>query len=194
MQSTKFQINEQDYLLSVAREAIEHHLAGEKYRPVLPLEFQQLKEKAATFVTLNNSSGSLRGCIGTLEAREALYLSIASNAVSAAFRDPRFPDVTYAEWQSLTLSISVLTKAVPLIVLSEQDLKQQLRVGIDGLILKEKSYSATFLPSVWDSLADKDDFIRQLKLKAGLSADYWSESIQFSTYQTLSFSGKAVLA
>jgi len=130
--------------------------------------------------------------IGTLQPIEPLYMSVSSNAISAAFRDPRFPSVTNSEWADLQLSVSILSEPSVMKITSEDDLKQQLRPGIDGLILKEGGHRATFLPSVWDELAKKDDFLCHLKLKAGLAIDYWSSTIQFSSYQTCSFSGPAI--
>ena len=193
MLSTEPERRVKDYLLSVARESIECELSNQKYRPTLPTEFYQLAEEAATFVTLKTASDSLRGCIGTLQAHEPLFLSVSHNAKAAAFSDPRFPAVNSTEWPTLKLSISILSAAKPMSVSSEQDLLQQLTPGVDGLILREQRRSSTFLPSVWDELSDKQEFINHLKIKAGLAADYWSDTMQFLNYQTFSFSGKSVL-
>jgi len=81
----------------------------------------------------------------------------------------------------------VLTPAEPVHVDSEQELLELLEIGRDGLILEEGSRKATFLPSVWESLPDKRDFLRHLKMKAGLSADHWSPTLRFSRYRTESF-------
>ena len=64
--------------------------------------------------------------------------------------------------------------------------------NLQGLILKEQGHSATFLPAVWKDLPDSSDFLQQLKLKAGLASNYWSDTIQFSCYQSFSFSGAAL--
>lgn len=192
MQFTEPDREEQDYLLSVARKSIEHGLSQQPYRPILPPEFPELDTIAATFVTLKSQSDSLRGCIGTLQAKQPLYLSVAHNAAAAAFNDPRFPAVKLREWPALKLSISILSTATAMTVTSEQHLKQQLRPGIDGLILKDQQHTATFLPAVWEELPDVNEFLKHLKMKAGLKADHWSESIEFFQYQSFSFSGKAV--
>ncbi len=194
MSFTEFSQNEQEFLLDIARLSIEHWLSGCEYEPDLPAEFLRLGGDAATFVTLKTQTGMLRGCIGTLKAVEPLYLSIAHNAVSAAFRDPRFPALTGNEWSILRLSISVLSESSAMDISSEDELKQQLRPGIDGLILEEQGCSATFLPSVWDELSGKEEFLHHLKLKAGLPANYWSNTIHFSSYQSTRFSGPAVVA
>ena len=70
---------------------------------------------------------------------------------------------------------------------SQQDLLQQIRPGIDGLILTSGSHRGTFLPSVWESLATPEEFLSHLKLKAGLSASYWSDDIRIERYTTESF-------
>ncbi len=158
MSFTKLSEREKKWLLDIARQSIESRLYKQRYKPELADEFSRLTAKAATFITLKTTSGSLRGCIGTLQAVEALYLSVAHNAVSAAFKDPRFPALTSREWPGIKLSISILTQPEVMAFSSEDNLQQQLRPGIDGLILKEQGRSATFLPSVWDELPDKSDF------------------------------------
>ena len=192
MSFTELTRAEQDYLLQVARQSIEYKLSNDAFYPKLPEDYARLKQKAASFVTLKSKNGMLRGCIGTLQAIEPLFTSVSHNAISAAFKDPRFPPLNASEWPMLNLSISVLSAAKVMDVSSEADLKEQLRPGIDGLILKDHGSSATFLPSVWDDLPNKNEFLHHLKLKAGLAIDYWSETIEFSTYQSLNFSGPAI--
>ncbi len=145
-----------------------------------------LTEKRATFVTLK-SAGKLRGCIGTLRAHTALCKDVTGNAWAAASRDPRFSPLTAAELPGLAIQVSILGIPEKMIFTSEQDLASRLRPGIDGLVLTERSASGTFLPAVWESCPEPGIFLRQLKLKAGLEADYWSDSIEISRYTTESF-------
>lgn len=146
-----------------------------------------LQERRASFVTLTHDS-ALRGCIGSLEARTSLIEDVVQNAFNAAFRDPRFPALTRQELASLSIQISVLEPAVPVDFGSEQELLDTLRPGIDGIILKDGQRQATFLPSVWESLPQAEDFLRQLKRKAGLPEDHWSDSMEIWRYSTQSFS------
>ena len=158
-----------------------------------PLKFEaiadtpaSLLEQAACFVTLNES-GQLRGCIGSLEARRPLAVDVCENAYAAAFRDPRFAALTEPELDKLDLSISVLTPARAMQFESEQDLIRQLRPGVDGLILTDAGRRGTFLPSVWEQLPEATDFLRHLKLKAGLPADHWSDGLRVERYTTISW-------
>jgi AMMECR1 domain-containing protein len=43
---------------------------------------------------------------------------------------------------------------------------------------------ATFLPKVWEHVAGPRDFLRRLKEKAGLSADFWAADVQLWRYET----------
>ena len=175
-------------LLALARASIQHGL--ETGQP-LAIDLQhypaELIVKRASFVTLEHQ-GQLRGCIGMLEASRPLVQDIAENAFAAAFRDPRFPPLSAAEFADLDLHISILSPAEAIIFTSEQDLIEQLNPGIDGLILQEGYRRGTFLPSVWEQLPDAQQFLRHLKQKAGLPADYWSDSLKVFRYSTEMFS------
>lgn len=174
---------QQQILLHVARQSIEHGLRHHQPLPVNPADFDvNLQHRRACFVTLERH-GQLRGCIGMLEAVRALAVDVAENAFAAAFRDPRFPALSGAELEDLELHISILGEPQVLQFFDETSLLCQLQPGKDGLILQEGSRRATFLPSVWQQLPEAGEFLAHLKLKAGLPAHYWSDSLQVSRYQ-----------
>lgn len=145
-----------------------------------------LAERRATFVTLKRGD-MLRGCIGSLEAHTTLADDVCRNAWAAAFRDPRFQPVQDKEFQMLSVQISVLGKPELIDFGSERDLISKLRPGVDGLIFREKTHTGTFLPSVWESINEPAEFLQQLKLKAGLAPDYWSNTVAVWSYTTESF-------
>jgi AmmeMemoRadiSam system protein A len=175
-------------LLSVARASVQHGLkAGQPLLPDPAAFDPALAEPGACFLTLH-SHGRLRGCIGSLEAHRPLLQDVAQNAFASAFRDPRFAPLDAAELDGLELSLSVLSAPQLMQFVSETDLKAQLRPAVDGLILQAGARRGTFLPAVWEALSERDDFLRHLKLKAGLDEDYWSDSVQIWRYTTESFS------
>ena len=139
---------------------------GAAHRPDAPW----LRQSGATFVTLTRD-GALRGCIGSLQAARPLGDDVAENAVAAAFRDPRFPPVSAAEWPSVHVEVSLLSTPKPLRFADEADLLAQLQVGEDGIILEADGRRATFLPQVWESIPDKRQFLREVARKAGLADD-----------------------
>ena len=176
-------------LTGIARASILHGLDhGEALLPAEDDYGDELRVERASFVTLNRF-GMLRGCIGHLEAIMPLARDVAENAFAAAFRDPRFPPLSRDEYAELELHISILTPPQALSVSSESDLLAELRPGVDGLILEDGYARGTFLPSVWESLPQPQEFLRHLKRKAGLSENYWSDGLKLYRYETESFSG-----
>ena len=178
---------EKQLLLKIARQSINSGLNGDESPAV---EINQLGgnlvKQLSSFVTLMQN-GELRGCMGSLQATGALAESVANTAFNAAFRDPRFPALTDREMQNTDIEISILSPMEALSVLSREDLLNQLKPNIDGLLLEDGLYRSTFLPQVWEQLPDAETFLQHLLLKAGLSQDYWSETIRFHRYQTVSF-------
>lgn len=184
--------NERGMLLHIAADSIHTGLReGHASSPDLETLPDALQQKAACFVTLHHRE-QLRGCIGSLEPREPLAENAAENAFNAAFRDPRFPELTAVELADLELDISVLGAPQAMSFRDEADLVAQLQPGRDGLILEVGGRRGTFLPSVWDSLPDAEGFLRQLKQKAGLPADFWSADIRVMRYGTESFGARFV--
>ncbi|MGH8119201.1 MAG: AmmeMemoRadiSam system protein A [Gammaproteobacteria bacterium] len=169
-------------LLNISRASIRHGLQYHQSLPVTVEEYPEpLRATRATFVTLHNHAG-LRGCIGTTTAVSPLIVSISENAYAAAFRDPRFKPLTEQEFADVHISISILTPSVQMTFTSETELLAQLRPGIDGLIIERLTRKATFLPSVWSSLTKPEDFLHQLKRKAGMMPD--QTPIRAWRYQT----------
>lgn len=143
-----------------------------------------LNKPGASFITLNKL-GQLRGCIGSIQAWQPLIKDIWGNARKAAFEDPRFPEVTLTEIESgkIQISVSILSPQTPIHFSNEADLIDQLRPGIDGVVLKDGTrHNAVFLPSVWEQLPDSKQFLRRLKFKAGLPENYWSNTLQAWRY------------
>jgi AmmeMemoRadiSam system protein A len=157
-------------LLTIARSAIAERLD-------LPRAAQRrhaaLTQPAATFVTLRQAE-VLRGCIGSLEPVRSLDADVRANAVAAAFRDPRFPPLAAVEFETTSIEISLLSRAQRLAAPTEAGLVESLSPGIDGVILECDGRRATFLPQVWESIADPREFVAALKDKAGWPRAFWS--------------------
>ncbi len=181
---------QQQQLLQVARESIEYSLGHRHAMPVDADAYdEQLLQQGGSFVTLDKK-GALRGCIGTLQPYQPLINDVAEHARAAAFSDPRFPPVGIDEFADIVISVSVLGDPEVINFSDEEDLISQLRPSLDGLILEADGARGTFLPSVWESLPEPRQFLQQLKRKAGLPLDYWSDSLKISRYTTQSFSEK----
>lgn len=178
---------EKSKLLDLANLSIASGVEGAKM-PQVPDEYFQgkLADEGATFVTITIDD-QLRGCIGSLQAHRPLAVDTIHNARAAALNDPRFPPLSEAELSRIKIKISVLTPAVPMQFSSEDDLLSQLQPGVDGLILSSRGHRGTFLPAVWRQLPKPVDFLRHLKLKAGLPENFWADDVRVDRYTTEEF-------
>ena len=163
-------------LLTLARRAIERRLT-DRPEPIELPDIPALQKMGASFVTLHRD-GRLRGCIGSPTAWRSLAEDVTDNAARAAFSDPRFPPMGADEMFRVKLSLSLLSTPERIRCADEKDLIGQLRPGIDGLIIEDGDRHALFLPTMWEEISDPEIFLKQLKAKAGLSAQHWSESFR----------------
>ena len=136
-------------LLEIARESVEHAVLG---TPETEHDEGWLWEPGATFVTLR-CYGQLRGCLGTLKAREPLVEDLRHNARSVTSRDPRFPPLTPQELAETRVEVSLLSPLEEIPCESEDDAVRVLGDGHDGWYLTYQHHSGTFLPQVWGELA-----------------------------------------
>jgi AmmeMemoRadiSam system protein A len=166
-------------LLALARSAIAEKLGLAS--PLDAVSHARLEEPCATFVTLK-LAGGLRGCVGSLQAVRALRDDVRANAVAAAFRDPRFAPLEASELARTSLEVSLLSAEARIEAASERELLEQLRPGVDGVILEYGRHRATLLPQVWEYVSDPRDFLAALKHKAGLPENFWSEEVLVRRY------------
>lgn len=155
-------------LLSLARTSIESAFDGCFDAPD-PASFDEpLRRPAGAFVTLHTKSGDLRGCIGSIHASDALVRAVHANAISAAFRDPRFRPVRRDEMGHLQLEISVMGPVERVHSIDD------VLVGRDGLIISRGRYAGLLLPQVATEYGwDLDTFLDQTCVKAGLGRGDW---------------------
>jgi hypothetical protein len=182
MKKNNYSEEEKHILLDAVTVSIKYGLENGRIMPVnAALYPKKLQEQRACFITLE-TNGKLRGCIGSLKPQRPLIEDVVYNAYCAAFCDPRFMPLTKKEFSQLTKHIYVLSPSEPITFSSEQDLLKQIRPNIDGLILSDQGCRGTFLPSVWQNLPNPKDFLDNLKTKAGLPEDYWSDTIKVERY------------
>jgi len=136
-----------------------------------------MRPARAAFVTLKKNS-RLRGCIGDIFPQRPLYKSVITNAIHACVNDRRFEPVSQDELKDITIEISALTAPAPI---SSPD---EIRIGIDGVVLNKDGRSAVFLPQVAPEQGwDVNQMLTQLALKARLAADAWKQGAGFLVFQ-----------
>jgi AmmeMemoRadiSam system protein A len=181
---------EQKLLLELARSTLQGCFAGKRALPGSEDRFSSfppaLRQNLGVFVTLRKKD-ELRGCIGTIIGMEPLCRGVEANAMHAAFDDPRFPPLTERELGGIEIEISVMT---PLRQVRDY---RSIRLGTDGVIVRDGSAQAVFLPQVAAETGwTLDQFLANLCLKAGLERDAYrrSPTMQFQIFQAQVFSEK----
>ena len=160
---------EQRELLTFARLALEHVVHEGKaltWPPAGSAVSPRLLRPQGAFVSLHRGP-MLRGCVGFIEPMRPLVAAVMENAVSAACKDFRFPPVESSELTAVDIEISVMGLLTP-IVPSEVD------IGRHGLVIESGGRRGLLLPQVaTEHRWDRETFLRQVCLKAGLREDAW---------------------
>ncbi len=170
---------EQVYLKEIAKNAIEARLNNKNYSAPVTDKFNI---KRGLFVTLK-INGELRGCIGTIKAREPIYDAIANMALAAAFNDPRFIEMTEEDFKSAEIEISILSPLKRVHEISE------IQIGRDGLLLNFDMHSGLLLPQVaTENDWEVREFVEQTCLKAGLpKSSYKDKAAELYRFQAKVF-------
>lgn len=178
-------------LLDLARASLRAYLEGMPTPAVDEKALSPtLREDAACFVTLTRA-GALRGCIlDNFQPHESVAENVARNVVLAASVDARFPAVRLEELDRLTIEISILGRPYATPHSPPERLLEALRPGIDGVILKTRHGTSTFLPQVWEQIPDARSFLTELCLKHGAPGDCWQtkDLLRVELYQVNHFS------
>ncbi len=174
-------------LLDVALWAIHEELEGCSALDVDIEDFPMtLRAERASFVTLKRH-GELRGCIGSVDPNRPLVTDVAKNSHEAAFADPRFEPLSTAELSGLKISVSILSRPRLVTARTEAEAAAALKPGVDGIVLQARNRQRLFLPEVWKSLGDPRQFLEELKIKAHLPPNFWSDDLRLYRFQTETF-------
>ena len=170
-----------EYVLGVCKKSIKAHLNKEKlvFDKIPPL----FEGDGACFVTLEINN-NLRGCIGSIIAHRRLIDDLINNAQNSAFSDPRFTPLEKDEFEKVSIDVSLLSAPEKMDFKDEADLIEQIKPNIDGIIIKDGNYQAVYLPSVWEQLPDKVLFLDSLKIKAGMTPKYFSDTFEAYRFTT----------
>lgn len=167
-------VKDGEYLIKLARSAIKEYMQrGTILRPT-PASPVFL-EKKGVFVTLETyPEMELRGCIGYVRAIKEIIRAVPECAINSAFGDPRFPELSADELEHIVIEISILTEPVLIIVREPKEYLNNIKVGVDGLIVEYEDYSGLLLPQVpiewrWD----EKEFLSHTCEKAGLPPNIW---------------------
>ena len=161
-------------LVKAARDIVTRYCLGSSQN--IGEKFQQdFSFYAGVFVILDNEL-RLRGCIGHPLPDKKLFDAVIAAAIAAATEDPRFPPVKYEELESIRFEVTVLTKPETILASQPDEYLSKIKVGRDGLIVRNKFNAGLLLPQVpveygWN----EREFLEHTCEKAGMEKDCWMD-------------------
>lgn len=159
---------QQETLLYIARTAIDTRVRTGVAQYREPTD-EMLRQPRGCFVTIKKG-GRLRGCIGNFVSHVPLSREVADMAVAAATKDPRFYPLQVVDLERFTIEISVLSP------LHRIESIEEIQIGRHGLFLEKGFARGVLLPQVATEYGwDRQTFLRQVSVKAGLEPDDWQE-------------------
>lgn len=166
--------SDQRYLLKTARRALEETIQHQSLPPPDKVP-PALERPGGAFVTLHQA-GSLRGCVGRIISPAPLFQTVYECAVSAALDDPRFDPLRPSEVPFVQIEVSALS---PLMDIRPEEIE----IGVHGILVSQGSRHGLLLPQVatewhWD----RERFLGQTCLKAGLSQDAWRQGARVQAF------------
>lgn len=174
-------------LVKTARAAVETHLSSQEFHAGADPS-PSLKEERGVFVTLLDhlNGNNLRGCIGIPFPTRSLIQQVRVAAVQAATTDFRFEPISLDELQKrIVLEATVLSAMEPIWVKNPLDLRENILVGRDGLMVEGMGSHGLLLPQVAvDEGFDSEEFLSQCCMKAELPPDAWlTGDVRVSRFQ-----------
>ena len=163
-------------LVKTARNIVKEFLKTST-KPELEKKIQdKFHFNSGIFVTLNDFNG-LRGCIGYPLPDRKMYEVLIDASIAAATEDPRFPSINIEELDSIIFELTILTPPEKITVNKPEEYLSKIKVGRDGLIVRNGFNSGLLLPQVpieynWT----EKEFLEHTCEKAGLPRDYWRDS------------------
>ena len=172
------------FLVKTARMAVTEFLSNGKRMKLESEHEKKFSFNSGVFVTLNNADG-LRGCIGFPMPDKKLSHGIIDAAIAAATEDPRFSPVKTNELNDIVFEVTVLTPPVEITVTDPMEYLEKIKVGRDGLIIRNSFSSGLLLPQVpveygWNV----EEFLQHTCEKAGLEKDTWkNEKVKIEKFE-----------
>ena len=172
------------FLVKTARTAVTEFLSNGKRIKLESEDEKKFSFNAGVFVTLNDANG-LRGCIGFPMPDKKLSHGIIDAAIAAATEDPRFSPVKINELNEIVFEVTVLTPPVEITVTDPMEYLEKIKVGRDGLIIRNSFSSGLLLPQVpveygWNV----EEFLQHTCEKAGFEKDTWkNEKVKIEKFE-----------
>lgn len=167
---------QEDAFVQLARKAVEAYVCRREVLDVpQDLPGEMYSERAGAFVSIKEN-GSLRGCIGTIQATQpSIAEEIIGNAISASSRDYRFSPIEAEELDKLTISVDILGEREPINSTDDLDVKRY------GVIVTKGNKRGLLLPNL-EGVDTVEQQIAIAKRKAGIGRQ---ENVELERFEVV---------
>jgi AmmeMemoRadiSam system protein A len=133
----------------------------------LPDEFSK---PGACFVSLNDSNGKMRGCMGTVSAnKKNLYNEIINNTNYAAFKDNRFPPLEKHELDNVSFAVEIVGPMIKVYSLEE------LNPDEYGIMVKDEPGNMGVMLNIPERTITAEQQLKLACNKGGITAHEFKE-------------------
>ena len=174
-------------LLDIVRKTVNSAYSSKNLR-LKPEVRKKLSEEFGIFVNIY-CKGELRGSFGYPPNVYPLADGIKRAARGAAFMDPRFAQLTKAEFNNAHFEIVLIEKMLRLKVNNSKDYFKKINPKKHGLFVRYGPFKAMQLPvfAVKRKLNSRD-FLERTIEKSGLAPEQWqSKNLEVYTFTTKRF-------
>jgi uncharacterized protein (TIGR00296 family) len=172
-----YSLEEGEELVRAARNAIELSIISQNLdKEIIEKKLNKFDQKHGVFVTIYHyPTRTLRGCIGFMEGIGPIKRLIVDAAIGAAAEDPRFVPISHLEFEHMIIEVSILSKTERIIG-EPQEIKEQVKIGRDGLVIEYGYHKGLLLPIVAvDQRWYPEEFLENVCIKAGLPDHMWKQ-------------------
>ncbi len=155
------------YLLALARSEIETELGLYGAIPQRPEDIEKMPFDGVHLKIYMD--GKERGGLGSIFPQKPVSRAVKNVAVSSAFYDPRYNPITPDEIGSIKLKLFLISN------MHRIDRSADFVAGIEGIRIRNGSYSALVFPEDMDLSLDNNDILGRVCLDAGLLSGCWRQ-------------------
>lgn len=170
-------------LLLIAHTAFEKAISGRReFSPSRRSFPEDVFNRGSSYVYIFKNEKQI-GFSGNILPNMSVAQSIANNTYNAAHN--LISMLSAEEIKQSSLKIYLLSSFEAVKYKGEHDLLQRIQKGKDGLIIQDGNRQGVFLPFMWQQAADEKDFLKKLKISAGLNPNYWNSRIKVYRFRTV---------
>lgn len=174
-------------LLKISRHVLEKFVRNEHYASPKNYPGAFNKNYGILCMILKDNVVRGTGCSGLPHPLISIIDAAMHAVISASHENTKEP-ISASELNDIKIELSILTEPQTIPINKPQNIFENIIPNIDGVMIRYGLYESFLPPQAWDILKDKEEFLSQLCIQAGLTKDMWKDSrAEFYKFQAQVF-------